>query len=233
MPIIYPHYLFTTLWARFDLEYGKFVPKNRQWSPCEPCNDPQHWREPFSNVTNARKHLTKLEVWMITSSPILERSHTNVHNAAKQLFLPVNLELTWSFTLEKNCTPVHNAVNHSIMLEIWKGSCSLILLISSTIVNNAFGVVENLKTHLFTHSGEKPHKCVQCNYSSTHASALKRHIMKHTGVKPHQCGHCEYSSTTLAHMRRHEMTHSGEKPHKCSQCDFSQLAIWQYTREPL
>ena len=48
MPIIYPQYLLTTLWARF--EYGKFwwfVPKNRQWNPCEPCNDPQQWREPF------------------------------------------------------------------------------------------------------------------------------------------------------------------------------------------
>ena len=64
----------------------------------------------------------------------------------------------------------------------------------------------NLKTHLLTHSGDKPHKCMQCNYPFTLAQALSKHIMTHTRVKPHQCNQCRYS--TITNVRLHEMTHS-------------------------
>ena len=34
----------------------------------------------------------------------------------------------------------------------------------------------NLRAHLKRHSGEKPNKCNQCDYASSHASHLKTHL---------------------------------------------------------
>ena len=39
----------------------------------------------------------------------------------------------------------------------------------------------NLRTHLKTHSGEKPNKCSKCDYASSQANNLKIHLTKHHG----------------------------------------------------
>ena len=38
---------------------------------------------------------------------------------------------------------------------------------------------------------KKPHKCNQCNYSSTQAACLRRHFKTHTGEKLNKCNQCE------------------------------------------
>lgn len=39
---------------------------------------------------------------------------------------------------------------------------------------------------LRSHSGEKPHKCDQCDKKYSHKIDLKRHMMLHTGNKPYK-----------------------------------------------
>ena len=95
-----------------------------------------------------------------------------------------------------------------------------------------------------THSGEKPHRCTTCEFSSIATGNLKKHMMRnHTGEKPFKCNQCNYACTHSSDLHRHMRTHSGEnrcskaykhkidltkhlkihnreRSNKCGQCDY-------------
>ncbi|KAI8491058.1 hypothetical protein Bbelb_310990 [Branchiostoma belcheri] len=95
--------------------------------------------------------------------------------------------------------------------------------------------------HMRQHSGGKPYKCDQCDYSAAQKSQvddhvlrnipcdyctavrsnLKSHTAKHTGEKPYRCGECGYRTAFKSGLSRHLKTHTGAKPFKCDQCDYS------------
>lgn len=80
-----------------------------------------------------------------------------------------------------------------------------------------------MKSHMLTHTGEKPFKCGHegCTYASTQLSNLKTHSMTHTGIKSFECDYkdCVYACTTSNHLAVHKRTHTGEKPFKCDYKD--------------
>ncbi|KAI5711577.1 hypothetical protein M8J75_001488 [Diaphorina citri] len=61
-------------------------------------------------------------------------------------------------------------------------------------------------------------QCRICKRFFNNRQNLRRHVQTHTGDKPHQCDICFISFLRLSHLQRHIRTHTGEKPYACSLC---------------
>ena len=127
--------------------------------------------------------------------------------------------ITWS-TLKRNFINVAVVTTHVVELINWRdiptptrekpyqcGSCDY----SCTTAGG-------LKTHSFTHTGEKPY---QFDFSCTSASDLKTHSYNHTGEKSYQCSSCDFSCTRASNLKTHSYIHTGEKLYQCASCDYS------------
>lgn len=66
---------------------------------------------------------------------------------------------------------------------------------------------------------QKKHKCPYCDTEFTRHHNLKSHLLTHSQEKPYVCQTCQMRFRRLHDLKRHMKLHTGERPHICPKCD--------------
>ncbi|KAL9616494.1 MAG: hypothetical protein Q9160_008637 [Pyrenula sp. 1 TL-2023] len=65
---------------------------------------------------------------------------------------------------------------------------------------------------------DREHKCPYCSTTFKRHHNLKSHLLTHSQEKPYVCPICDSRFRRLHDLKRHTKLHTGERPHVCNKC---------------
>ncbi|XP_021924188.1 zinc finger protein 23-like isoform X2 [Zootermopsis nevadensis] len=87
-----------------------------------------------------------------------------------------------------------------------------------TICGKMWRTMSEFKSHVATHSDERPFICEICGQAYKHKAALDIHVGMHNGINPFSCPFCNKAFTQKGALQRHLPIHTGEAPFQCELC---------------
>lgn len=86
------------------------------------------------------------------------------------------------------------------------------------ICGKMWRTMSEFKSHVNTHSDERPYICEICGQAYKHKAALDIHVGMHNGINPFCCPYCNKAFTQKGALQRHMPIHTGEAPFQCELC---------------
>ncbi|XP_004846085.1 zinc finger protein PLAGL1 [Heterocephalus glaber] len=101
------------------------------------------------------------------------------------------------------------------------------------LCGQTFLTLEKFTVHNYSHSRERPFKCLQADCGKAFISRYKltRHMATHSPQKSHQCAHCEKTFNRKDHLKNHLQTHDPNKmAFGCEECGKKYNTMLGYKR---